>query len=113
MDVHNGSPQPSPQSFGTVPASVRRITLRPCRELVGEFHGIERDGRELRVTVHDRLIAYPVGSDEANALEDSLNGVPEGTLVGVLCLLVDERPKIFVRVEGAGEESTTGGDAAP
>ena len=81
----------------TVSVPVTRIPLRHCKEVVGEFNGMYERDNEVHVIVHDRLIAFPAVSAEAAVLGDALAGVPLGTRVGVLCLVLDGRRRIFVR----------------
>ena len=81
----------------TVSVPVSRIPMRHCKEVVGEFNGIYERDAEVRVIVHERLIAFPAGSDEAATLRESLAAVPLGTRVGVLCLVLDGRRRLFVR----------------
>ena len=75
------------------------LTLRHCMELVGPFQRMEDDGRILRVAIHDRTLAYPAGSAEAETLQDALGEVPAGTRVGILRLILDGRPRVFVRIK--------------
>lgn len=63
--------------------------------------GMRVDDKDLRVDIHDRFLLYPVTSDEAGILRDALEDITLGTRVGVLCLTIGGRPRVFVRVEGA------------
>jgi len=74
-------------------------TLRPGYELVGAFREMRMDENNLRVAIHDRFLLYPSVSDEAGVLREALADVPEGTRVGVLCLVINGRSRLFVRVE--------------
>jgi len=81
-------------------APIRRTSLKDCREVCGELNKFERRGHELRVIVHDRLLAYPLDSEEARTLQGALGEVPIGTYIGLLCLTIDGRSRLFVRVDG-------------
>ena len=82
----------------TVTVPVTRTVLRDCHEVVGGLHGLDECDGELRVIIHDRLLVYPSGSEEATTIKAKLSGVPLGTRVGVLCLVVEGQQRIFVRV---------------
>lgn len=75
------------------------LNLRHCREIVGPFQGLHDDGRTLRVQICCRILSYPLGSDEAKELQEGLRDVPPGTIVGVLYLVVDGKPKLFVKIK--------------
>lgn len=80
----------------TVP--VTRTELKHCHEVVGGLHGLDEHDGELRVIIHDLMLAFPVGSEEAATIRAKLSGIPLGTRVGVLCLVVEGQQRIFVRV---------------
>lgn len=83
-----------------VMAPIQKTSLKDCREVCGELNKFERRGHELQIVVHDRQLAYPLDSEEARTLQGALGEVPIGTHIGLLCLTIDGRSRLFVRVEG-------------
>lgn len=75
------------------------LTLRGCDEIVGPFRGMRVDGDFLHIGVHDRVLVYPLGADQAKVIQDALRDVQLDTRVGILCLVIDGRSRLFVRIE--------------
>ena len=75
------------------------LSLPSCHEIIGVLQGLDDDGQHLRVQICCRVLTYSLGSDEAEILQEALRDVPFGTIVGVLCLVINRRPQLFVRVE--------------
>ena len=79
--------------------SLTELTLRDGEELVGPYRGMKGDGDFLHVGVHDRMLVYHSDSEQARVLQDALREVPEGVRVGILNLILDGKPRLFVRIK--------------
>jgi len=92
-----GDPFLSHKVIMTLP--VHDLDLHHCQEVVGGFYGMQENKGFLNVIVHNCMLSYPIVSEHAKTLKEGLAGIPIGTRVGVFCLTIDGKSKIFVRIE--------------
>jgi len=77
----------------------RLLHLSPWCEMIGRFRGLSMDDQRVYVKIDGTILAFALGSKEAEVILEKLGGCSPETRVGVLKSDVASNP-LLVRVIG-------------